>query len=216
MPSSLRVGILGSGDVGKQLGRGFAKHGYDVMLGSRDPAKLEPWRKETPGKVSTGTFAQTAAHGEFVILALHGAATEAAIELAGAQNFAGKLVLDATNPLDFSHGMPPGLFLGTTDSLGERVQRKLPTAKVVKCFNTVGNLQMVDPKFKEGVPPMLICGNDPESKKRTDEILRGLGWPGAMDLGGIEGARWLEAIVPLWVRAGQVLKTSGHAFKAVR
>jgi 8-hydroxy-5-deazaflavin:NADPH oxidoreductase len=216
MPSSQRVGILGSGDVGRQLGRGFAKHGYDVMLGSRDPAKLEPWRKETPGRVSTGTFAQAAAHGDFVILALHGPATEAAIELAGARNFTGKLVLDATNPLDFSHGMPPGLFVGTTDSLGERVQRKLPGAKVVKCFNTVGNTQMVDPKFKEGVPPMLICGNEAGAKKRADEILRELGWPGAMDIGGIDGARWLEAIVPLWVRAGQALNTREHAFRAVR
>jgi 8-hydroxy-5-deazaflavin:NADPH oxidoreductase len=216
MPAGQRVGILGSGDVGKQLGRGFAKHGFDVMLGSRNPSKLEPWRKETPGKVSIGTFAQAAAHGDLVILALHGAATEAAIDLAGAKNFSGKLVLDATNPLDFSHGMPPGLLLGTTDSLGERVQRKLPDAKVVKCFNTVSNVQMIDPKFKEGVPPMLICGNDEDAKKRTDAILRELGWPGAMDVGGIDGARWLEAIVPLWVRAGQVLNTFGHAFKAVR
>ena len=216
MPAGQRVGILGSGVVGQQLGRGFAKHGFDVMLGSRDPAKLEPWRKKTSGKVSIGTFAQAAAHGEVVILALHGGATEDAIDLAGAKNFSGKLVLDATNPLDFSHGMPPGLLLGTTDSLGERVQKKLPDARVVKCFNTVGNVQMVDPKFQEGVPPMLICGNDADAKKRADAILRELGWPGAMDVGGIEGARWLEAIVPLWVRAGQALNTFGHAFKAVR
>ena len=216
MPADRKVGILGSGDVGKQLGRGFAKHGFDVMLGSREPAKLESWRRETSGKVSTGTFAQAAAHGDLVILALHGAATEAAIDLAGAKNFSGKLVLDATNPLDFSHGMPPGLLLGTTDSMGERVQKKLPGAKVVKCFNTVSNVKMIDPKFKEGVPPMLICGNDAEAKKRTDAILRELGWPGAMDIGGIEGARWLEAIVPLWVRAGQVLNTYEHAFKVVR
>jgi 8-hydroxy-5-deazaflavin:NADPH oxidoreductase len=216
MPASERVGILGSGDVGKQLGRGLAKHGFDVMLGSRDPAKLESWRQETRGKVSTGTFSQAAAHGAIVILALNGAATETAIDLAGAKNFSGKLVIDATNPLDFSHGMPPGLLFGTTDSLGERVQRKLPDAKVVKCFNTVSNVQMVDPKFKEGVPRMLICGNDAAAKKHTDAILRELGWPGAMDVGGIEGARWLEALVPLWVRTSQVLDTWEHAFKVVR
>jgi 8-hydroxy-5-deazaflavin:NADPH oxidoreductase len=216
MPSDKRVGILGSGDVGKQLGRGLAKHGFDVMLGSRDPAKLESWRKETRGKVSTGTFAQAAAHGDFVILALNGAATESAIDLAGAKNFSGKLVIDATNPLDFSHGMPPGLLFGTTDSMGERVQRKLPNAKVVKCFNTVSNVKMVDPKFAEGTPPMLICGNDAEAKKRTEAILRELGWPGAMDVGGIDGARWLEALVPLWVRTSQVLNTWEHAFKVVR
>lgn len=215
MPSGARVGILGSGVVGKQLGRGFAKHGYDVMLGSRDPAKLESWKKETSGKVAAGTFAQAAAHGSIVILATAGMGTEAAVDLAGAKNFAGKLVLDATNPLDFSHGTPE-LFLGTTDSLGERVQRKLPDAKVVKCFNTVGNVRMVDPKFTEGTPPMMICGNDPAAKRQTEEILRELGWPGALDVGSIDAARWLEALVPLWVRAGQALHTFEHAFKVVR
>ena len=215
MPAKEKVGILGSGDVGKQLGRGFAKHGYDVMLGSRDPTKLDSWKKETSGKVSTGTFAQAANHGSIVIIATNGAGTEAAVDLAGAKNFAGKLVLDASNPLDFSHGMPPGLLFGTTDSLGERVQRKLADAKVVKCFNTVSNVRMIDPKFTAGTPPMLICGNDAAAKKKAEEVLRDLGWPGALDIGGIEGARWLEALVPLWVRAAQVLNTYEHAFKVV-
>jgi len=216
MPSKPKVGILGSGDVGKQLGRGFAKHGYDVMVGSRDPAKLESWEMKTSGDVAIGTFAQAAAHGSVVILATNGAGTESAVDLAGPKNFAGKLVLDASNPLDFSHGMPPGLSFGTTDSLGERVQRKLPDAKVVKCFNTVSNVRMIDPKFQEGNPPMMICGNDAGAKKETEAILRDLGWPGAFDVGGIEAARWLEALVPLWVRAAQVLNTYEHAFRVVR
>jgi 8-hydroxy-5-deazaflavin:NADPH oxidoreductase len=216
MSSAKKVGVLGSGDVGKQLARGFARHGYQVMIGSREPAKLDAWRKENEGKIATGTFSQAAAHGDVVILATLGAGTESALDLAGAKNFSGKLVLDATNALDFSHGMPPGLFLGTTDSLGERVQRKLPDAKVVKCFNTVSNTQMVDPKFREGTPPMFICGNDAAAKKQTEAILRELGWPGALDVGGIDGARWLEALVPLWVRASQVLNTWEHAFKVVR
>ncbi len=211
-----RVGILGSGVVGQQLGRGFAAHGFEVMLGSRDPRKLNAWRAATPGPVSTGTFEESAAFGEVVILATAGSATEEAIDLADPKNFVGKLVLDATNPLDFSHGMPPGLFLGTTDSLGERVQRKLPDAKVVKCFNTVGNTRFIDPKFREGVPPMLICGNDEPAKRRTDQILRELGWPGAMDVGGIDAARWLEAMVPLWVRVGRSLDTYEHAIRFVR
>ena len=216
MTTRKRVGILGSGPVGQQLGRGFARHGYEVMLGSRDPKKLEPWKKKTAGKVSVGTFEQAAAFGDFVILATSGAATEDAVELANVKNFVGKLVLDATNPLDFSHGMLPGLFLGTTDSLGERVQRKLPEAKVVKCFNTVGNAKFIDPKFREGTPQMLICGNDAEAKRQTDAIVRELGWPGAMDVGEIDAARWLEALVPLWVRAAQALNTYEHAFKIVR
>lgn len=211
-----KVGILGSGVVAQQLGSGLAKHGYDVMLGSREPGKLDSWRKGTKGKVSAGTFAQAVAHGDVVILATLGAGTESALDLVGTKPFEGKLVLDATNPLDFSHGMPPGLYLGTNDSLGERVQRKLPAAHVVKCFNTVGNAQMVDPRFKAGVPPMLICGNDANAKKRTEALLRDLGWPGVLDVGDIAGARWLEALVPLWVRTGQRLKTFEHAFGVVR
>lgn len=216
MAAKEKVGILGSGVVGKQLASGFAKHGYDVMIGSRDPAKLEAWKKQVKGKLATGTFADTAAFGSIVVLATVGTGTDSAIDLAGVGNFAGKLVLDATNPLDFSHGMPPGLWVGTTDSLGERVQRKLPSAKVVKCFNTVGNTRMIDPKFSEGTPPMLICGNDAAAKRETAEILRELGWPGAFDVGDMSGARWLEALVPLWVRAAQALNTYEHAFKVVR
>jgi 8-hydroxy-5-deazaflavin:NADPH oxidoreductase len=216
MPATKRVGILGSGDVAKALGRGFAKHGYEVMLGTREPAKLDAWKKETGAKASVGSFSQAAAFADVVLLATHGAGTEAALELAGASNFAGKVVIDASNPLDFSHGMPPTLFVGTTDSLGERVQRKLPAAKVVKCFNTVSNVRMVDPKFEYGPARMLICGNDAAAKNRTEQILKELGWAGALDVGGIDGARWLEAMVPLWVRAGQALNTYEHIFQVVR
>jgi 8-hydroxy-5-deazaflavin:NADPH oxidoreductase len=216
MASAKRVGILGSGQVAQRLGSGFVTHGYEVMLGSREPGKLDAWKKKTGPHASTGTFAAAAAFGPIVILATAGTGVESALDLAGAKNFSGKLVLDATNPLDFSRGMPPGLFLGVTDSLGERVQRKLPDAHVVKCFNTVSNVRMIDPKFREGKPPMMICGNDASAKKRTEEILRELGWPGVLDVGGIDGARWLEALVPLWVRAGQSLNTMEHAFVVVR
>jgi predicted dinucleotide-binding enzyme len=216
MASMKRIGILGSGDVAKQLGRGFAKHGYEVMLGTRESAKLEAWKKEVGAPATVGSFADAAAFGDVVLLATHGAGTEPAIALAGVARFSGKLVLDASNPLDFSQGMPPGLFVGTTDSLGERVQRKLPTAHVVKCFNTVSNLQMIDPKVAGGPPKMLICGNDADAKLRTERILRELGWGGALDVGGIDGARWLEALVPLWVRAGATLNTWEHMFQVVR
>lgn len=210
------VGVLGSGDVGQALGRGFAKHGYRVMLGSREPAKLEAWRAETGGGVAVGTPAEAAAFGQVLVLATHGAGTVPALDLAGPRNFTGKLVLDATNPLDFSRGMPPGLFVGTTDSLGETVQRHLPGARVVKCFNTVPHSRMIDPVFREGTPAMLICGNDAAAKREADAILRDLGWPGTVDVGGIDAARWLEGLVPLWVRVGQALGTFEHAFRAVR
>ena len=208
-----RIGVLGSGDAGRSLGKGFARHGLDVMVGTRDPSKLKDWQAETHGKV--GSFQDAAKHGDVVILALSGEGTQAALDLAGPENFSGKLVLDATNPLAFPDDGLPELFVGTTDSLGERVQRKLPGARVVKCFNTVGNAQMVDPKFKEGTPPMLICGNDAGAKKETEQILQSIGWPGATDVGGIDGARWLEALVPLWVRVAAPRNAWGHAFKSV-
>lgn len=208
--SGTRVGILGSGDVAQQLGRGFAAHGYDVLLGTRDAKKLDAWRKSVHGKASVGTVAQAAAHGDVVILALHGAATESVLDTVGPKAFRGKLVLDATNPLDFSHGMPPGLLFGVTDSLGERVQRKLTDAKVVKCFNTVSSAKMADPKFARGPLRMWICGNDGEAKRSVEVLLKDLGWGGALDVGGIESARWLEAMVPLWVRTGLLLNTWDH------
>ena len=205
-----RVGILGSGDVAKALGRGFAAKGYDVMLGTRDAKKLDAWKKETRGKVSVGSFGQAAGHGDLIVLATHGDATETVLGLVGPAQFKGKIVLDATNPLDFSHGMPPGLLYGLTDSLGERVQRKLPDAKVVKCFNTVGNPKMVDPRFKAGPARMWICGNDVPSKHAVEGILKEFGWAGAVDLGGIDASRSLEALVVLWLRAGQALGTWEH------
>jgi len=216
MAESKRMGILGSGDVARALGRGFAAHGYDVMLGTREPKKLDSWRKETRGKVAVGSVAQAAAHGDVVVVATHGAATEAVLDAAGPRNFRGKLVLDATNPLDLSHGMPPGLLFGLTDSLGERVQRKLPDAKVVKCFNTVSNVRMIDPKFSGGPARMWICGNDAEAKRSAEAIVREVGWAGVLDVGGIDAARWLEAMVPLWVRAGLALNTWEHVLQVVK
>lgn len=210
----MKVGILGSGMVGQALGRGLASRGHDVKIGSRSPQSdaLRAWLKTAKGKVSAGNPSEAAAHGEVIVLATNGLGTEAAIDLAGPRNFDGKLVIDVTNALDGKGGV----FVGTTDSLGERVQRKLPKAKVVKAFNTVPSSQMVDPHLPGGAPEMLICGNDTDAKKRVVAILRDLGWPGAIDVGGIDGARWLEAMVPLWVRVGTALGTWDHVWKVER
>jgi 8-hydroxy-5-deazaflavin:NADPH oxidoreductase len=216
MAGTKRVGILGSGDVAKHLGQGFAAHGYDVMLGTRDPKKLDAWRQQVRGRVSVGSLAEAAAHGEIVVLATHGAATEQVLDLAGPPKFRGKIVIDATNPIDFPEGKPPTLLFGLTDSLGERVQRKLPDAKVVKCFNTVASIKMVDPNFSSGPARMWICGNDVGAKREVEGVLRELGWAGGLDVGGIDGARWLEAMVPLWARAGQALQTWEHVLQVVR
>lgn len=214
--SGKQIGVLGSGDVGQALGQGFARHGWDVKLGTRSPEKLQQWVDQTEGTVSADSFAEAAAHGDVVVLAVLGAAAEDVLDLAGRETFSDKVVLDATNPLDFSGGMPPHLLFGGTDSLGERIQAQLPDASVVKCFNTVSNAQMVGPKFEEGVPPMLICGDDVEAKEWTQSMLVELGWPDTLDVGDITSARYLEALVPLWVRAGAALDTWMHAFKVVQ
>ena len=209
--ADINVGILGSGDVGKALARGFAATGHQVRIGSRSPEKLRDFVAETKG-VSSGTFAETAAFGDLIALATLGTATEEAINLAGAKNFEGKVVIDATNPLDFSGGMPPKLFVGHTDSLGERVQRWLPGAKVVKAFNTVGNAFFVHPDFPNGPPDMFIAGNDAGAKKIVAQICQHWGW-GVADIGGIDGSRYLEAMCMVWVLHGAISGSWSNAFK---
>jgi len=207
----MNVGIIGSGVAGQALGRGFADRGYPVMIGSGTPGseKLVEWVQSTGKNASTGTFKEAAAYGDVVVLATLGTAVERVIVLAGEENFDGKVLIDVTNPLDFN-GKSVGLFVGTTDSLGERIQRRLPKAKVVKCFNTVGNSQMVNPRHKHG--EMLICGNDADAKEQVARIVKEFGWKGTIDVGGIEGARWLEALVPLWVRVGAKFNSWDHVF----
>src|SRR5207245_3751669 len=132
---------------------------------------------------AAGTFAESAAFGDMIVLATNGSAIEAAVDLAKPENFNGKLVIDVTNQLDFSKGPPPGMLYSPTDSLGQRVQRKLPSAKIVKCFNTVTNSQMVDPKLKD--VEMMICRNDPAAKQQVMIIRTEFGWKGAIDIAGI-------------------------------
>jgi 8-hydroxy-5-deazaflavin:NADPH oxidoreductase len=214
----MRVGILGSGDVGRALGTAFAEHGHQVTIGSKSPEKpeLRAWKEATGRGAATGTFAEAARSGEVVLLGCLGTAVDAVIDLAEPSNFDGKLLIDVTNALDFSKGMPPGLFVGTTDSLGERVQRKLPKARVVKCFNIVPNSLMGHPQLPGGTPDMIIAGNDAAAKAQVAEILRAFGWNAPIDIGGIEGARWLEAMVALWIRVAGALGSYQVAFKVVR
>ncbi len=211
----MKIGILGSGDVGKALGRGFVSRGHEVKIGSRDPKKLEGWVKETGAKASAGTFAEAAKFGDLVVLATLWSGTESAIGLAGKESFKGKIVIDATNPLQMNPNGPPSLAVGHTDSGGEQVQRWLPDAKVVKCFNIVGNAHMVDPSFPGGPPDMFIAGNDADAKAKVSEICKSFGWP-TIDMGGIEGARLLEPMCIAWVLYAIKNKTWNHAFKMLR
>ena len=162
-----RVGVLGSGEVGRCLAAGFRNRGHDVMIGSRDTdkAELREWLSGDGAGIEAGTFAQTAAHGELLVLALLGNAAAEATSDAGHENFSGKVVIDAMNPLDFSGGFPPKLSITGEDSLGERVQRAMPDAKIVKAFNTIGNAYFVDPSFSESQPTMLIAGDDEDAKR---------------------------------------------------
>jgi 8-hydroxy-5-deazaflavin:NADPH oxidoreductase len=209
--ADIKIGVLGSGDVGKAFARGFAGLGYPVKIGSRSPRKLADFVNETKG-VTSGTFDETAAFADVIALATLGTATEEAIKLAGTKNFDGKVVIDATNPLEFSVGNPPRLFVGHTDSLGERVQRWLPGARVVKAFNTVGNGYFVNPDFPNGPPDMFICGNDPDAKKIVAQLCTHWGW-GVIDLGGIEASRHLEPMCIVWVLHGVLSGSWTHAFK---
>jgi predicted dinucleotide-binding enzyme len=213
----MRVGILGTGDVAQSLGKGFAALGHEVKMGSRSAAndKALAWAKSVGPKASVGTFADAASFGEIVLLCTLGSANESAIGLAKPENLAGKVVIDTTNPLDFSGGMPPKLAVSGSDSGGERVQRLLPNARVVKAFNIVGNAHMFRPEFPGGPPDMLIAGNDDGAKKVVTDILDSFGWP-TIDLGGIEASRYLEAMCMVWVLSAIRGGTWNQAFKMLR
>lgn len=201
----MRIGVIGSGPVGRALAAGFAAHGHEVTIGTRAPEDndaLQAWAAQHDG-VAIGSFAAAAEAAEVVVLATRGTAVEQAIETAGSAHFAGKVVIDATNPLapDPATG-GPGLAVGHTDSGGERVQRALPDARVVKAFNTVNNALMVDPALPGGPHPMFVAGDDPDAKTAVAALLRDVGWR-AFDVGGIEQSRQLESLVLLWVAVGQ-------------
>jgi hypothetical protein len=208
--SKVKVGVLGSGDVGKSFARAFAALGHEVMIGSRSPEKLEDFAGSTQG-VRSGTFEEAATFGDLIALATHGQGTSEALRLAGVQNFEGKVVIDATNPLDFSSGGPK-LSVGFDDSLGEQVQRQLPGARVVKAFNTVGNGLFYQPNLPGGPPDMFLCGNDDDAKKIVGQVCEAFGW-GVVDIGGIEGSRQLEPMCIVWVSHGIRTGSWTHAYK---
>ena len=206
----MNVGVLGSGNVAQTLGAGFLSRGHSVMLGTRDPNKLSAWRVQHGESAKVGSFAETAAFGELIVVATHGMAAVEAIAKGDPKSYEGKVVMDVTNPL--SEDRPPQLAIGFNDSLGECIQRAVPGARVVKAFNTVGAALMIDPKVQGGPPDMFIAGNDVPAKATVAEIVRSFGW-NVVDLGGIEASRYLEPMCMAWVLYG--IHTGGwkHAFK---
>jgi predicted dinucleotide-binding enzyme len=213
MTQPLKIGILGSGPAGQTLATGFLDKGHPVMIGSRNWTKLDGWLRRSGPGAQTGSFAETAEYGEVVLLSVLGSAAEDVIRLAGVANLNGKIVIDASDPLDFSSGQP-GLFVGTTDSLGERIQRLIPDGYVVKGFNIVQADVMINPRLTGDEPDMFIAGDSDEAKHTVTQLLREFGWP-VIDLGGIESARWLEALSLAWVVYSHRTGKTHHAFKLV-
>ena len=209
----MKIGVLGAGPAGRTLARGFLGRGHPVMIGSRNPAKLEEWQVTEGRGVGSGTYAETAAFADLVVLSVLGTAAEDVLRSAGPDRLTGKVVLDASDPLDFSSGRP-GLFVGTTDSLGERLQRLVPGAFVVKGLNTVLADVMVDPSLTGGDPDMFIAGDSEAAKQVVTDLLAEFGWP-VVDLGGIESARWLEALSLAWVVYSHRTGKTHHAFKLI-
>jgi 8-hydroxy-5-deazaflavin:NADPH oxidoreductase len=226
----MRYGILGTGVVGKTIAGRLDGIGHEVMVGTRDPEEMmsrtEPdqygnppfnaWQQEHPD-VRLGAFGEAAAHGEMVVNATAGAVSLEALEMAGEDNLNDKVLIDISNPLDFSRGMPPTLWVSNTDSLGERIQRRFPEAKVVKTLHTMNAYLMVDPAQLSGADhTVFVCGDDAEAKAKVTELLRSFGWQDIIDLGDITTARGTEMLMPIWLRLFGAFQKPVFNFKIVR
>lgn len=212
----MKIGIIGSGEVAQALGVGFLAHGHETMLGTRDTAKLEKWRDQN-SKGRVGSMSEAAAFGEVILLAVNGRAASEALRAAGADNLAGKVVIDATNPIGDAlpdHGVLK-FFTGPNESLMESLQRQLPSAHFVKAFNSVGKHLFVNPQFNDGKPTMFICGNSDSAKATVTRILDQFGWETA-DMGTAEAARAIEPLCMLWCIPGFTRNEWTHAFKLLR
>lgn len=213
----MKIGILGSGVVGRVLGAGFIRHGYDVMVGTRSPGKLDEWKTEAGEKGSVGSFAEAASFGDVLVLAVKGTAALETLRMAGAENLRNKTIIDATNPIADA---PPenGVlkFFTTLDrSLMEQLQEAHPEARFVKAFNSVGNALMVNPDFGDTRPTMFICGNDDDAKREAGRIVELFGFD-VEDMGGVQAARAIEPLCILWCIPGFLRNDWSHAFKVLR
>ena len=226
----MRFGILGTGVVGKTIAARLDGMGHEVMVGTRNPEETKSraetdaygtppfsaWQEEHPG-VKLATFSEAAAHGEMVVNATSGVVSLEALELAGEDNLNGKVLVDISNPLDFSQGMPPILSVSNTDSLGEQIQRRFSEARVVKTLHTMNAYLMVDPAQLAGADhTVFVCGDDAEAKQAVTELLRSFGWTDIVDLGDITAARGTEMLMPIWLRLFGALQKPIFNYKIVR
>jgi predicted dinucleotide-binding enzyme len=214
----MKVGIIGSGIVGRVLATGFLKEDHNVMLGTRNISKEEvvKWKKENDDGL-LGSFQETAQFGDVIVLAISGLVAEDAISLAGKEHFSHKVIIDATNPIA---AVPPEngvirFFTTLEESLMEKLQKQIPDAKLVKAFSCVGNAFMYKPNFNGNVPTMFICGNDEEAKRAVTSILTSFGWE-TEDMGRVEAARAIEPLCILWCIPGFLRNQWTHAFKLLK
>ncbi|KJK13052.1 NADPH-dependent F420 reductase [Terrabacter sp. AAH1] len=223
------IAVLGTGMVGQALAGALSRHGHSVVVGTRDPqqtlARTEPdgmgnppfaaWLAEH-ADVTLATFAEAAAGAELIVLAGNGFAALDMLTAAGADHLAGKVVLDISNPLDFSAGFPPSLFVKDTDSLGERLQQAFPQARLVKSLNTLTAALMVEPTLLGRSTTVFVSGDDADAKATVTALLTDFGHDDVIDLGGIETARGTEMLLPLWLRTMNALGTGMFNIKVVR
>jgi predicted dinucleotide-binding enzyme len=211
-----KIAVLGSGQVGDVLSNGLVAHGYAVMRATREPQKLQAWKASAKGEAAIGSYEEAAKWADTIVLAVKGLVAEQVLEQCGIANLAGKTIIDTTNPIA---GDPPDngvirYFTSANESLMERLQKKAPQANLVKAFNSVGNVFMVNPKF-DTPPTMFICGNNAAAKQETIEVLTKFGWE-ASDMGGVEAARPIESLCILWCIPGFLRNDWAHALKLVR
>ncbi|QGF22589.1 NADPH-dependent F420 reductase [Raineyella fluvialis] len=225
----MNIAVLGTGMVGRALAARLHELGHTVVVGTRDPAAtsartgadgmgrppFSAWQA-SHGDIGLATFADAASAADLVVNASNGAASMEVLRLAGAANLAGKVLLDVSNPLDFSAGYPPTLFVKDTDSLGETIQRAFPEARVVKALNTVTADLMVDPRSLGASFTVFLSGDDTEAKATVVGLLTDVGHDDVIDLGGIETARGPEMMLPVWLSLARTLGTSLFDFKVVR
>jgi hypothetical protein len=227
----MKIGIFGTGGVGQTIAAKLAELGHSVMIGTREvAATLAKTERDGYGNppfaewlnahkdIQLGTFAQAAEHGEVLINATYGYGSLPALAAAGLDHLKGKILIDISNPLDFSKGMPPSLFISNTDSLGEQIQRQFPDLKVVKTLNTLTAALMVNPRqLADGDHHVFVSGNDADAKATVTSYLKDwFGWKHVLDLGDITTARGTEQLLPIWVRLWGTLQTGMFNFKIVQ
>lgn len=211
----MKIAVIGSGDVGQALAKGFVACGHTVMIGTRDTEKKElKWTKKHKEKLNVGSFAEAADFGEMAVLAVAWHAAENVLSIIRPE-LSGKIVIDVTNPLVFNEDDAPELAVGHNMSAGEMVQQSLADSHVVKTLNIINFKHMIHPVFKKGIPTMFMCGNNESAKAHVRELLVEIGWIDIQDIGTIEKSRLLEPLCLLWIEYGALNDTWDHAVSII-